>query len=304
VRPQQRLANDEALGEGDAGERAEMGVAALDELLEARRGQAGLHPGRCRWRELRAMTGQRAPFAVVLPGHVHRERRGHRIVDEVIADPLDPPRVLGRAALGHVRRETGQSAVEDRARQYLAGRPVVGVPVAPVGHRDGSRAAPAQQIDGLRDLLVAAGDAAVRPPEVHAPVGAEHGAGGLRLELAFLGCAVRAELAPCQIAQADPITLRDVQGDGAGEPDFDVVGMRPEGQQVDRGDAGPVTGAGGTPIARSRGWIRFTSCCHPPEGPLRGVAGVPGSTPMTFTRCAIAASIQCTSARLERPAIA
>ena len=39
VRPQDRIANDEPLGELDAGERAELRVAALDQLLKERRRQ-------------------------------------------------------------------------------------------------------------------------------------------------------------------------------------------------------------------------------------------------------------------------
>src|SRR3954447_17421689 len=41
--PDYRLPDDEAFREGNAGERAELGVAAFDELVEGWTGEAGVH---------------------------------------------------------------------------------------------------------------------------------------------------------------------------------------------------------------------------------------------------------------------
>ena len=58
-RAHDRLANDDSFGKGDAGERAELRVAALDELPERRRRQARRDRRRFRWREL-AIDSSRA----------------------------------------------------------------------------------------------------------------------------------------------------------------------------------------------------------------------------------------------------
>src|SRR5258705_145152 len=65
-----RLAHDEPLGEIDAGEYAELRVTALNKRHEARRGQARLHRA-SGWRtKLARVARERAPFRVVVFGHV------------------------------------------------------------------------------------------------------------------------------------------------------------------------------------------------------------------------------------------
>ena len=101
---------------GDAGEGAELRVAALDELLEERRRQprrdrAAL-PRRVNWLPWQR---ERVALRLVVLGHVDDERRRRRVVDEVVADPLGPPRHRGRLV-------AAQAAVEDRLGQHLRSR--------------------------------------------------------------------------------------------------------------------------------------------------------------------------------------
>src|SRR5262245_8850134 len=94
VRARHRLADHEALGVGDTGERAELRVAALDEPREDRRGQAGRGRAVAGGRELRAMARERLLLQLVHRADVDDERRRRAVVDEVVADPLGLPRLL------------------------------------------------------------------------------------------------------------------------------------------------------------------------------------------------------------------
>ena len=79
-------------------------------------------------------------------------------------------------------------------------------------------------------------DRAVGQSQVHAPRRAEHRARRLGLGEPFLDGPVAAHLAGRQIAEPDAMTERGVLGDDAADADLDVVGMRPDGQQINRGD--------------------------------------------------------------------
>ena len=91
--PDDRLADDDALGERDAGKRAELRVAALDELSERRRGQPRRDRAVGRGAELAAIAVERVALALVVLRDVDDERRGRAVVDEVVADPVRPPGV-------------------------------------------------------------------------------------------------------------------------------------------------------------------------------------------------------------------
>ena len=138
-----QLADDDALGKGDADERSELRIAALDQLLKAR----GIQPrrGRARrWRrKLRLMTGQRGALGVVVCRHVDDKRRPPRIVDEVIQQPVRTP-LLARRGVAR------QAAEKRRAREQAARRDVIGMPIATV--RNGDRPGPGapNQLDDLR----------------------------------------------------------------------------------------------------------------------------------------------------------
>src|SRR5205809_3846863 len=82
-----RLTHDDAFGPGDAGQRAELRVAALDELpkcwhIEPRRRSFALDTSK-----LAHVAIKRAPFPVVVIRHVDHERWSRGVVDEVVADP-------------------------------------------------------------------------------------------------------------------------------------------------------------------------------------------------------------------------
>src|SRR5690606_38121823 len=125
----------------------ELGVAALDELLEAGRGQAGRDSVAGRRRELRRMTRERAALHVVLRRDVDDERGTRRIVDEVVADAVRPPRLSG------IRVPPPQAAVEDGLGHDLACRGVVRMSVGPVRCRAGSRTAGPDQLDDLSNVI-------------------------------------------------------------------------------------------------------------------------------------------------------
>src|SRR5882672_10134759 len=100
-----RFADDNPFGEGDAGQPAELRVAALDELperrvREPRRDRVGFG-----WRELTAVALERVALALVMRRHVDHERRRDAVVDEVVADPVSPPWI-------GVRRVAAQAALE------------------------------------------------------------------------------------------------------------------------------------------------------------------------------------------------
>src|SRR5262249_9677402 len=90
--PQDRFADDYALGPPHPSQCAQLRVAALDELseqgrIETRGDRAGLGA-----RELAGVTINRATLAVVVIGNIDDKRGCCRVVDEVIADPVRLPR--------------------------------------------------------------------------------------------------------------------------------------------------------------------------------------------------------------------
>src|SRR3989304_3954939 len=76
-------------------------------------------------------------------------------------------------------------------------------------------------------------DAAIGPPEVRAPGATEHLRCPMRFLQPFLDGAVAPHFARRQVAQTHAKAEQRVPGNRAAEADFDVVGMRPEDQQVD-----------------------------------------------------------------------
>jgi hypothetical protein len=246
VRPRHRLAHDEALRVAHAGQRAELGVTALDQLCEERRGETGGGGGVAGRSELGAMTGQRLLLDRVDVGDVEDERRRGGVVDEVVTDPFRPPRILAR-------HHAAQAGAEDRLAQQAAGAAVIGMAVLPVGDGDGARPMRTHAADHGVDLcLVVRRQAAIRQGQVEPQHRAEHGARLGGFGHAVVRRAVRAELAARQVDQADAVAAPRVQRDRPAHPDLDVVGMRPEHQQVQRhcrDDTSGATTAGGPGVA-------------------------------------------------------
>src|SRR6185436_6274100 len=92
----------------------------------------GYGSGRRRLGELRRMAVERGPLAIVELRDVHHERRRRRIVDEVVADPVDLPGLALWLVPPQPRRETG-------LRQQVARGHVIGMPIHPVRRRDDAR---------------------------------------------------------------------------------------------------------------------------------------------------------------------
>ncbi len=193
-----RFFHDHAFGKADAGERAELRVAALDQLAEGRRRQPRRHRVRFGRRKLARIARQRLLLPLVVRRHVDDERRRRGVVDEVVADPVGAPRrVAGLVA--------PQAAGERRDAEHLARGAVIGMPIVPV--RDGNRArtVAAQDVDGRSDQLGRRRDAAVRPPEVLAPGRTEHARRRIGFEAPLLRRPVRRQLGARQIAESDGV---------------------------------------------------------------------------------------------------
>ena len=135
-----RLAHDEAFREGHAGQGAELGVAALDQLSERGGRQPRGHRLVLGGRELAAVTGQRLPLALVVGRHVDDEGRRGAVVDEVVAQPVGPPRRVGRLV-------APQAAGEHRRAEHVAAGDVIRMAIVPVRHGDRARARAPDQID-------------------------------------------------------------------------------------------------------------------------------------------------------------
>ena len=89
------------------------------------------------------------------------------------------------------------------------------------------------QLDDGAHVRGIAADVAVGKREVFAPARAQDRPRRLAFLNSFLGGAVGAELAPGQVAQADAMTKRGVLGNGAAEPDLEIVRMRAKDEQID-----------------------------------------------------------------------
>ena len=95
-------------------------------------------------RKLAAVALERLTLACRMVRHVDDERRRRAVVDEVVADPVRPPRIV-------VGGKTAQAAAEDRGAQHVARGDVVGMAIVPVRDRDRARPMAADDVDGRPD---------------------------------------------------------------------------------------------------------------------------------------------------------
>ena len=116
----------------------------------------------------------------------------------------------------------------------MAGSHMIRMPILPVRHRDGAGTLPADDVDGRSHHVRRIGNRAVGPLQVFAPHRTEQVCGRIGLEPALLDGPIARQFAPRQIAQPHTMTGGCMPCDGAAKPDLDVVGMRPEHQQVNR----------------------------------------------------------------------
>src|SRR3954470_7187717 len=96
-RPLHWFAHDDPLRPGDAGLRPELRVAALDQLPEQRTIKTRAN-GIWSRLELAGRAMERLALPVVLIADINHERGRRRVVDKVIANPLDFPRLAEAAA--------------------------------------------------------------------------------------------------------------------------------------------------------------------------------------------------------------
>src|SRR5262249_6190698 len=148
-------------GKRHAGKRAELGIAALDELTERRMGEARGDGavGFSGRRELTAVAVERLTLALIVRGDVDDERRSGAVVDEVVADPVGPPRVGGGDGAAEAARKRGDP-------QARAGRDVTRMTVVPVWDGDGARTVTADDVHRRSNQWRRRLDAAVGPLQV------------------------------------------------------------------------------------------------------------------------------------------
>ena len=163
--------------------------------------------------------------------HIDHKRRRRRIVDEVVADRLGLPGL----AIGFVSSEAG---AEDGLGQQMAGRDVIRMTIGPVGHRHDTRPCLADQARDGPQLVRVASNRAVRQPQVHTPRSPEHVTRGVGFRQALRDRAVAAHLARRQVAEAHAMAKRGVLGNKSANANLDVVGMRSDGQEIDRRERG------------------------------------------------------------------
>src|SRR5688572_33146386 len=223
MRPDQRVSDNDPFSKCHARNRAELRVAAFNELPEPHRCETRGHGVRL-WRlELCDVTGQRAALRFVVLADVHDERgRGH-VVDEVIADRLGLPRV----AIGLI---PAQTCTEDAFGEQMARGNVIGMSIGPV--RDGDDSRPGRSYEACNGTLMVwrCTDRAVRQAQVDAPRGTEHFARRLRLREPLLHGSVAAHLTRCQIAQSHTMTKSSMLGNDAPDADLDVIRVRSDRQ--------------------------------------------------------------------------
>jgi hypothetical protein len=129
-RQHDRIPHDEPFRKPDTRKCAELRVTALDELLKSRRREPRVDGVRVGRTELRRVTRQRPPLALVDVGDIDDERRRGRVVDEVVADARRLPRNAER------RLEAAESAAECRLGQQLATCRAI-VPAIPISRSSG-----------------------------------------------------------------------------------------------------------------------------------------------------------------------
>ena len=111
---------------------------------------------------------------------------------------------------------------------------MVRVSIGFVGQGDRRRPASPDQLDDRPHLLRGFTQLPVGQPEIHAPRGAEHDLRLLGFTHALLRRAVRPHFATRQIAEPDGQPAGNMMGHRAAHPDFEIVRMRSEDEQVDR----------------------------------------------------------------------
>src|SRR5687767_14894755 len=112
------------------------------------------------------------------------------------------------------------------------------MPIGPVRYRDRLRTAAPDEPRNGAGMLVARTKRPIRKTQVDAPYGVQHLPRGLGFREPLVHGAVAAHLAGCQVAQPDAMAERSVPGHRAAHPDLDVVGVRTDGEEINRFDSG------------------------------------------------------------------
>ena len=151
--------------------------------------------------------------SLVVRRDVDDERRRRRVVDEVVADPLRPPRSAS------ARVVAPQPAVEDGLGQHLARGDVIRMAIGPVRDRDRARTRGADERGGGADVLGVPADGAVGPAQVDAPCARRAPRAPLRLR--------RAVRRRCRCCPSRPRSDRTGRRDDPSATCFAMVPPRP-----------------------------------------------------------------------------
>src|SRR5262249_53038414 len=126
-----------------------------------------------------------------------------------------------------------QTTLERRAGQDVAGRDVIGMPIAPIGERDGARPRAADQRCRAPHLTRGAVDSTVGPLEVDAPRGAQHDARLFGPGASVAGVPVHTSAAAWEIPEPAPLPPAGWGGQGAADANLVIAGGGSEDNQID-----------------------------------------------------------------------
>jgi hypothetical protein len=107
------------------------------------------------------------------------------------------------------------------------------MPIRPVREQHGGRTTAAHELDRALNLIGPA-DLTIRPLEILTPRRAQHIRTGSGFGHSDFNCAVSPEFTAGQITKTDCAPLSHLFGNRAADPNFDVVRVRSERQEIDR----------------------------------------------------------------------
>src|SRR6266545_2220575 len=176
--------------------------------------------------------------------------------------------------------EARLEAFEGRYRILNSGRPlgnealpeldraaVIGVAVVGIGSQEEARFLAPDDLDQRELVLAALAKAAVAEVENLAELRPEDLGAAPGLALARRGVPARPHLAARQVHDPEPAAPRLEHHERAGAGELDVVGMRRDGEDVNRHECSPLPPAGRRPCGRSSRPVSRTPPARPHESP-------------------------------------
>jgi predicted permease len=220
-----RIADDEPFREPHTSQRTKLRIAALDELQEEGRRQTRGHGTAFPGRELRRVARQRVTLPLIVLRDVDDEGGRHRVVDEVVTDPVRLPGLATRVV-------SAQARIEDSLGEHAVRGDVIGMAIGTVRQRDGSGPRVPNHADHGANRIGVLTDRAIGPTQVQSPGRTEDGARSLRFGESLFHSPVAPHLAGREIAEPYAVSKGHVPGNRSAQPDLDVIGMGSEHEEV------------------------------------------------------------------------